>query len=86
MGAYYIKYVFLNLINMISGVVLFPIYFYSCKKNACKFLFKKFAGAGFLRQYLILLIPCCLPNVFKSSLSRYCFLMNLHYTFTKRSN
>lgn len=41
MGAYYIKYVFLNLINMISGVVLFPIYFYSCKKKRLQISFQE---------------------------------------------
>lgn len=31
----------------LMGGIIFHLFFILAKKNACKFLFKKFAGAGF---------------------------------------
>lgn len=70
----------------LMGGIIFHLFFILAKKAPANSFSRSLQALDFKEifniAYSLLFTKC----FFMSSLSRFCFLMNLHYTFTKRSN
>ena len=69
----------------LMGGIIFHLFFILAKKAPANSFSRSLQALDFKAifniAYSLLFTKC-----FYEQLSRFCFLMNLHYTFTKRSN